>query len=297
MQLPPVSEKNSKATPLPDSVQNPVTSVFKKAFELTNGDLFLSSSDKIRQLRKDIYNVIELKRREMIEIERQILVCDKLVHKFDRSGGLDSSLLISFLSEIDTTDILFLIIRSRDPEISLEFPPPEEDLREILRLSPNAKSLRFERVVMDKDLDLLKGMEKVYFDFFVNASDIAMLRFRENNPALKSISFEDIFSNMHLLLPSSLREITVRHNSYITRDFWMRTLELPELESITTDCPTPNSIKLTVTEATVHNLEMILTQKLAFNIEFEAKRTPYHETIFRELNEKFPNKFKVTFLD
>lgn len=60
MQLPPpVLEENSKATPLPDSVQNPVTSVVKRAYELTNGDLFLSSSDKIGQLKKDIHSVVK----------------------------------------------------------------------------------------------------------------------------------------------------------------------------------------------------------------------------------------------
>lgn len=268
---------------------NPLVDVVKRALNLTAKDIFLSDSAKNHRLRADIASVLELKRKQQLDLEREIAVCESLSRNIDRIGGLDASLMISFLSRIDTTDILSLVIRNRDQNHT-PFPSSAADLKEILRLCPHAKSLIFERVVDDKDLDLVKGMERVDFVHAVNASKEGLSRFRENNPTLKWITFKDECENMHLAIPSSVEVIIVERISSLTQDFWTRVLHLPKLLKVVTNTPPLSTYKIHANEQCLENLNLILSNCfIAEFIEVELNH-PNLKTAYEHLREKYPHK-------
>lgn len=201
---------------------------------------------------------------------------------------------IQILSKIkDRTNIKSIVITAKCST---------EDLKAILSLAPNATNLVFEkeRSLADDELDLLHNMTSIVFPV-MNPFNMALTRFRENNPNLESVRFNFPNNDFILAIPQYIKTIELEQSDLLSASFWENLSQFPSLSVLRTDAEvTANNIitiipKLKVLELTcteginfefLRRISLLGTNLDILSIKQLNVDTPIEEEMFGILNVK-----------
>ena len=147
----------------------------------------------------------------------------------DKANNLiDTKTFIKVLSKIkDTKDIKSLNITNKCTT---------DDLKALLSLVPHATTIVFdkERSLTDEELDLLHNMTSIVFPV-MHPSNMALIRFRENNPNLEAVRFFFPNNDFILAIPQFIKSIEIYNSDLLSIPFWENLGAFPNITEIRTD--------------------------------------------------------------